>query len=144
MLDRHDASALVALSDALADAASVHRSAARVADDPALAETMARREQKLDRLAIEVRQGRDGEPGSMLRVIDQVKLAVDRLWDDDDACADTASRESKRGLLKLIDDHLLDPELSDAARRIFLDVRDRIAGGELHATAPAGLRPLAT
>jgi hypothetical protein len=145
MPDRPDTAALLALSDALADAASVHRTAAKIAEDPQLSEVLARRADKLAALAIEVRQGRDGEPGSMLRLVDQLKLAVDRLWDDDDASAGAASRDAKRGLMKLIDDHLLDPELSDTARAIFLDVRGRIAGGKMLPTASApGLSSLAT
>jgi hypothetical protein len=144
MPDRPDTAALLALSDALADAASVHRTAARVADDPALAHTLARRGDKLAGLAIEVRQGREGEPGSVLRMIDQLKLAVDRLWDDDDASADAASRDARRALLKLIDDHLLDPEISNAVRRILRDVRDQVSGGKVGTPTPSGFSSLAS
>ena len=105
MTDRHDQAALCALSDALADAASVHASAREVADNPAVAQELAAEAKRLREFSAQVRDCPvDSKPGSALQLVDQLKLLADRLLDDNDAAARAASRESIAALLNLVDD----------------------------------------
>lgn len=124
-----DETALRALADALADAGSIHRSAAAVADDPALAGVMNDRADRLEALASEVATGIKGEPGSMMQFVDRLRLGIDQWFGDDDDAAANASREAKVRLRILIDDYADDPELDPNARAAFLEIRDRIGTG---------------
>lgn len=134
---------LQALSDALSDAAEIHCAAAEVANVPDLKARLTNRHHCLQRLCREVRESvSDDEPGSMLQLLDRLRLSVDRLFGDNDAAADGASRESIRSLLALIDDHLRDPELSPDVRAVFAAVRERVAPGERPHTEDTGLRSL--
>lgn len=144
MTQRYDQTALCALSDALADAASVHTSAMKTADDPALAADLAEKAARLRQLSIAVRDCPDGddEPGTALRLVDQLRLLADRLTGDDDEAARTASREAKADVVALIDDHLRSPEISADVAAVFTDIRSRITHGRTSPGGDQGLRGL--
>ena len=143
MTDRHDQAALCALSDALADAASVHASAREVADNPAVAQELAAEANRLREFSAQVRDCPvDSKPGSALQLVDQLKLLADRLLDDNDAAARAASRESIAALLNLVDDHLRSPELSPEVVALFSDMRERISRNRDIPSKDAGLKTL--
>lgn len=143
MIDRQDRTALDVLSDALADAASLHRTAVEVADDINLRAVLAARAERLELLSADVRGEPTGdEAGSMLRLLDQLRLTLDQWFGDDDEAADTASRDAKRGLLALIDDYLASPELSAEARSVFKAVRAQITRGRIVPSEDEGLKTL--
>ena len=143
MAKPEDQMALCALSDALADAARLHDSATAVADDPALSRDLSEEAERLHRLSAEVRNGwPDDDPGTMLRLIDELRLAVDHWFGDDDKAARTAGRDARGDVLTLIDDHLRNPELSVPVRAVFTDVRARIAGPEERMSPAVGLKAI--
>lgn len=128
MPNQQDINALHALSDALADTGEVHRAASRVADDQALAATLGDRAKRLESLSREVRNGLEGEPGSMLALLDRLRLSVDQWFGDDDEAAANAGRDAKAKLLALIEDYAADQELAPDIHALFRDIRDRIGG----------------
>lgn len=142
MSQRYDIAALAALADALADAASIHRSAAVVADDAELRRKLAARADKLAQICEEVRVDEQAEPGTLLKHIDRLKLATDSWFGDDDEAASTASREAKVTLLALIDDYLAGAEISPGLVDLLRDIRQRISGGKVIADERLGLGDL--
>lgn len=125
MTDRYDTAALGALSDAFADAASIHRSAARIADHEVLRRSLDARAEKLESLCRSA-QSEEGEPGSALKHLDRLKLAVDSWFGDDDAAADTASREAMGNVLRLLDQYLGGAEISPELAVLLTRMRSKI------------------
>jgi len=143
MIKPEDRMALCALSDALADAARLHQSAKAVADDPMLRRELAEEADRLGQLSQEVRDGcDDGQAGTMLRLMAELRLVVDYWFGDDDRAARDASRDSLGDLLALIDDHLRNPELSEDVRAVFTGARDALVGPDERMSAAAGLKTM--
>ncbi|WP_443971356.1 hypothetical protein [Sphingobium sp. CR28] len=145
MLASADRNVLVSLADILADSASIHEAAAKVADDEGLSSRLSVRAQELHALVSEVRRGSDeGEAGSFLKIMDHLRLRVDQWVGDDDEAAMSASRESKAKLLAFIDDMGRRSDLSSTTRTILAEARQHISrSGVAPATAP-GLTDLPT
>ncbi|MDG2520707.1 hypothetical protein P7B02_04060 [Caulobacter segnis] len=143
MLNREDHSALNALSDALADAAGVHRAAAGVAEQPALRAALSRRAERLAALSAQVRADGSEEAGGWITgLIDRLRLTIDQWFDDNDEAAQAAGRDSKASLLRLIDSYLVSPELSAQALEVFIEVRRQIAPGRPPVSEAVGLKAL--
>jgi len=124
-----DRSTLDALADRLADAASIHEAAARVADDHGLTIAMNSRADRLRQLSTQLQDPADTDrPGTVLRLIDHLRLTVDRLFGDDDDAANVASRDAKISLIAFLDDHLNAPDLSAETIDLLREVRKHIAG----------------
>ncbi|MET0336297.1 MAG: hypothetical protein ABW063_00900 [Caulobacter sp.] len=144
MLNREDRSALDALSDALADAASLHRRAAEVADSASLQDDLTSRAERLQNLSANVRgDGEDRDAGSPMAWIDRLRLTIDQWFEDKDEAASAASRDAKDDLLRLIDGYLRGQELSSDVRSVFETVRQKIAPGRA-VTEEVGLKALPT
>lgn len=142
MTERHDWTAVCALSDELADAADIYGSAMKAAKDPALTRELAAQADRLRQLSAQVRGGSETAAGSGPQLIDELRLLTDRLTGDDDEAALVASREARADLLKLIDDYLRSPELSKDTLAIFADVRRRVTDGRDIPSERGGLRTL--
>lgn len=144
MLNREDRSALDALSDALADAASLHRRAAKVADSAALQAALAARAERLQNLSANVRgDGEERDAGSPMGWIDRLRLTIDQWFEDKDEAASAASQDAKDDVLRLIDGYLRGQELSPGVRSVFETVRRKIAPGRA-VTEEVGLKALPT
>lgn len=142
MLSREDRSALDALSDALADAASLHRGAAKVAKSAQLQALLAARSERLQSLSANVRgDGEDRDAGSPMGWIDRLRLTIDQWFEDKDEAANAASNDAKDDLVRLIDSYLRGQELSSEVRAVFGQVRQKIAPGRA-VTEEVGLRSL--
>ncbi|MDV3455784.1 hypothetical protein RZN05_02215 [Sphingomonas sp. HF-S4] len=145
MLTLEDRGALTALSDALKDAAVVHRSSAEIASDATLRARLKRRADRLEALSDQARSGVDDdqEAGSMLVLLDRLRLTVDQWFGDDDAAADAASSRAIADLIALIDDFIGGPEISEEVRAIFTAIRAQVTHGRPVARAqPTGLRSM--
>ncbi|MEC3949605.1 hypothetical protein [Sphingobium sp. HWE2-09] len=142
MFNSDDDFAFEALADALADASSLHRRGAKVADDPDLRDRLNRRADRLERLGLELGREEPDASGSLVRMIDRARLSIDRLFDDDDEAAARASQDSKSRLLQIIDSHLRNPELSAEAQDILQDVRGQITSGRPVSSEEEGLSRL--
>lgn len=145
MLALEDRTALAALSDALADAAEIHLSSAKVALDSALRSRLACRAKRLETLSSDARSGLDDDkvPGSMLAVLDRLRLTVDQWFGGDDAAADAASSRAIADLIALIDDFIGGPEISDEVRAIFTAIRAEVTHGRTVSRAqPTGLKSM--
>lgn len=140
-----DKNVLASLADILADSASIHEAAAKVADDERLSRRLSVRAQELRVLVGDILRGSDqGEAGSFLRTMDHLRLWVDQWVGDDDEAAMSASRESKAKLLAFIDDLGRRSDLSSTTRTILEEVRQHVSrSGVAPATAP-GLTDLPT
>lgn len=132
-----DRNALQSLSQALADAAAIHRSGSEVADSDALRARMADRAARLEALSTDVAPGPADAPpaSSAIGLLDRLRLNVDRLFGDDDRAADTASREAMTHLARLIDGQLRNPELSPDVQAVLAAVRARIGGRPVEASS---------
>jgi len=140
LAETHDIAALAALADAFSDAASIHRSAAKIADDEALRLSLTARAVKLEELCAKTRVSDQSEPGTVLRHLDHLKLAVDAWFGDDDEAANVASLEAAGNLLKLIDSYLLDAQISPTLTTFLRETRHKIGRGG--ATVSPGLSDL--
>lgn len=142
MLSREDHSALDALSDALADAASLHQDAAKVAKSAQLQALLSARAERLQALSTDVRRdGEDREAGSPMGWIDRLRLTIDQWFEDKDEAANAASKDTKDDLVRLIDGYLRGQELSPQVRAVFEQVRQKIAPGRAM-TEDVGLKSL--
>ena len=138
-----DRSTLDGLADLLADAASVHEAAVKVADDDGLRTRLADRAIRLRDLADRLDDpASKTEPGSALRFIDHLRLTVDHLFGDDDEAASTASREAKAGILAFIDDRLKASDLSADTLALLAEVRQHVSTSAVRSEPDEGLKGL--
>lgn len=129
MSEMADRMTLDALADRLADAASIHEAGARIADTGELKAILEARADRLNQLAIQLQNPVDDDrPGTVLRLLDHLRLKVDSWFGDDDEAASIASRDAKISLITFIDDHLGAPDLSTDTIDLLREVRRQIAG----------------
>lgn len=126
MSDRYDTAALAALSDAFADAASLHRSASDVAEDEALRSALAARSERLEGLSRDCRVSEDADSGTALKHLDRLKLAVDTVFADKDEAAVTATREAIGNVSRLLDRYLQGSEISSALADVLADMKRKL------------------
>jgi hypothetical protein len=138
----YDQLAINAVADALADAAAVHRSSASVADDSGLAMRLLERAEKLAQLHAEISSSNDDSHGSLMGILDRLRLMVDRIFGDDDDAALDASMDAKINVLTEIDSHLPSTELSPETRALLKSARNRISSGGAIVSDDDGLTTL--
>lgn len=118
-----------ALSSTLADAAAVHRASVTVAAEDAVQARLLDRAVRLEALSAQVRPGiadDDHSSGSLLVLLDRLRLQIDRWFGDDNDAADTASREAISHLVQFIDGQIQNTELSAETRSVFVEVRGKV------------------
>lgn len=142
MFNAYDERALDAVANILADAEVMHRQASRVAADPGLSARLSERRDRLRELNDLISPSKGAGNGSVFRLMDQLRLAIDATFGDDDQAATVASSDAKGKVMAVVEDCLASRELSANARNVLEEVRFCVGGSASDTQAFEGFRAL--